>query len=694
MNAVTTEIPALAHNAGVPPAPPEAHQTADDDMRDIPIKRLVASPYNVRRVPPTGIKELALNILQVGLLQNLIVHPMKIGAKKAQTFGAAAGERRRLALAYLFENGHISGDYPVRCRVVPLEDAVVLSATENEMREPMHPADACDAYLILIGSGRSIEEIAALYGVHPKSVQRRLKLARVSPKLVELFRAGEIKLEQMQALALSDSHAEQESAWFDADRYSRDAQTIRRRFVRDEQSFASNRVAKFVGVEAFEAAGGTVRRDLFSATDDAWYRDHALMVCLATEQLEAIGVAVQAEGWAWVKAMPERDPVARSHFVPVMARRAEPSEEAATELAAIEKRLSEITEQMEAAETYDEAYEQLETEEGALNTRQDEIEESLLYYHPDDMARAGVLISLDPDGEPAIERGLVERDPVGTAATEGDDDGDDPSNGHSARVTATEPKPAKGSHSEKLTLRLNARRTAAIAAALEQNPHVAVAALVHRLMVGEYGHTDEGSALDITFRDQYHNLTKHAPELDDLEFRTRRQQRRVWGGLIPNDSASLLTWLIEQTDERLMLILAQYVATTVDGVTPDERPHAINALIPALGLNLAEAWEPTKASYFDHVSKQRIADVVTMAVSPSEGMRVAKLKKGDAATEAERLVAGRGWLPEHFVQAEVANAKLWDCPTDDPDDDDDGDEPVEDAAEHAAEAEGMPVHDE
>ncbi|MCA7981264.1 ParB/RepB/Spo0J family partition protein [Burkholderia cepacia] len=666
MNAVTTEIPALAHDAGVPPAPPEAHRTADD-LRDIPLKRLVASPYNVRRVPPTGIKELALNIWKVGLLQNLIVHPMKVGTRKAQTFGAAAGERRRLALVYLLEHDYIPADHPVRCRVVPVEDAVLLSATENEMREPMHPADACDAYRILVESGRSIEEIADLYGVHPKTVQRRLKLARVSPKLVDLFRTGEIKLDQMQALALSDSHDEQEAAWFEAEPYNRDAHAIRRRFVRDEQSFVSNRVAKFVGVEAFEAAGGTVRRDLFSAAEDAWYRDHALMLRLATEQLEALGASVLAEGWAWVKAMPERDHATRSQFRPVLPRRTEPSDEVAKELAAIDQRLVEIAGQWEADDMDDEAAERLELEEGALTTRRDEIEGSLLVYHPDDMALAGAILSLDADGEPVIERGLVAREPVGAATSEsdegGDDDDDDSSDGQPARVAAPHAKPAKGPHSERLTLRLNAHRTAAVAAALAQQPHVALAALVHRLLAGEYGHSTEGSALDVTFREQSHNLTKHAPELDDdLAFTMRREQRGVWGAVIPNDSDALLRWLIEQTDERLLLILAQYVAETVDSVRPDERPHAINALIPALGLNLADAWQPTKAGYFDHVSKDRIVDVVSAAVSPSDAMRVAKLKKGDAATEAERLIAGRGWLPEHFANAEVARVKLWDVP--------------------------------
>ncbi|WP_338139878.1 hypothetical protein [Burkholderia glumae] len=92
MNAVITEIPALAHDAGVPPAPPEAHQQADD-VRLIPLKRIVASPFNMRRKQPIGIEALADNIWHTGgLLQNLVVHPMKVGAKRAQTYGVAAGE--------------------------------------------------------------------------------------------------------------------------------------------------------------------------------------------------------------------------------------------------------------------------------------------------------------------------------------------------------------------------------------------------------------------------------------------------------------------------------------------------------------------------------------------------------------------------------------------------------------------------
>ncbi|RQY49647.1 nuclease [Burkholderia stagnalis] len=685
MNAVTTEIPALAHDAGVPPAPPEAHRQADD-VRDIPLKRLVASPYNVRRVPRTGIKELALNIWRTGrLLQNLVVHTMKVGPKKAQTFGVAAGERRRLALIYLLEHDYISADYPVRCLVVSVEDAVLLSATENEMREPMHPADACDAYRVLVDAGRAVAEVAEIYGVSVQTVQRRLKLARVSPKLVDLFRDDQIGADQMMALALSDSHDEQERAWFDAQPHDRHAQAIRRKLVAGERDFLNNRVALYVGIEAFEAAGGSVRRDLFSDDGTAWYSDQALMERVALEQLGVVAAEVLNEGWDWVEPVLTFDYHARCRFAKIAPTDVPPNDEQQQELDAIDARIAAITEQQEAADIDEETYDRLCDEETALSERYAAIEESLAVYTPDQRAGAGAIVTIEQDGTLTVMRGWVKKlEATNPAADNSSDDSNDTDDGGSG-ATVHDPLPAPapkedGPHSAALTRRLNARRTAAVGMALARQPHVALAALVHRFLAAKYAAGSAASALDIQWHDKADTIERAAPELaDDLAYRLHSAQRSGWSGVIPADSAALFEWCVEQTDERLMLILAQYVAASLDSVTIDERPHAINSLIPALGLNMADEWKPTRASYFDHVPKARIADVVAAAVSHAEGMRIAKLKKADAAAEAERLMAGRGWLPEHLEQAEVHTSNLWQllqCRDDDPEhDSDDDDQP-------------------
>lgn len=747
MNAVITSIPALAHSAnhghdqahdaGVPPAPPGTHQLAafradqpagHEEL--ISLKRIVASPYNVRRREPTGIEALADNIVLTGrLLQNLVVHPMKVGAKKAQTFGVAAGERRRRALALLAQQGRIPADFVVRCLVVSVEDAVLMSATENEMREPMHPADACDAYRALVDAGRSITDIAAIYGVSEVTVQRRLKLARVSPKLVDLYREGEIRTEQMQALALSDSHEEQEAAWFDVNAWERDASTLRRRFTQHERSFLRNTIAQFVGIEAFEAAGGNVRRDLFSDQGAAWYSDQPLMERTALDLLAAQAAQIQPEGWKWAEPVLAFDHSARGQFEFVPPTMTEPDEAQQHEMDAITSRLDAIAEQQADDEIDDERYNALDEEANRLATRHAEIEDSLTTYTPQDRAQAGVIVTIAQDGSAEVLYAWRRRGETGPQhgpgrgaddagacdADEAEDTATHETGVHPNGVRAAPQPSAKGPHSDRLVCRLNARRTAGVAMALAQQPHIALAAFVHRLLTDEFAHRPDLSAVDMKWTDQTATLAKLAPELaDDLAYRAYAIQRSVWLGLVPADSGELLTWCIEQSDERLMLILAQYVAASVDGMTPKEAPHAINGLVAALGLNLAEAWQPTRASYFDHVSKARIVEIVSVTVSPTEGMRVGKLKKGDAATEAERLMQNRAWLPEHFVRAESRSAPLRRVLRDDDDRDDDdsehdgagedgtginatGDDEVDVQAvtdpEAAAEAEGMPPRD-
>ena len=67
-------------------------------------------------------------------------------------------------------------------------------------------------------------------------------------------------------------------------------------------------------------------------------------------------------------------------------------------------------------------------------------------------------------------------------------------------------------------------------------------------------------------------------------------------------------------------------------------------------------WTPTAAGYFDHVSKAKALEAVQV-FAPGEVQRLAKLKKPQIASEAERLAAGSGWLPQMLtgsVQADEA----------------------------------------
>jgi ParB family chromosome partitioning protein len=67
----------------------------------------------------------------------------------------------------------------------------------------------------------------------------------------------------------------------------------------------------------------------------------------------------------------------------------------------------------------------------------------------------------------------------------------------------------------------------------------------------------------------------------------------------------------------------------------------------AVELDMVEAgWKPTAETYLNRVPKVRILDAVREAKGEGTAQLLDHLKKGEMATEAERLLKGTGWLPE------------------------------------------------
>src|SRR3546814_20328316 len=79
-----------------------------------------------------------------------------------------------------------------------------------------------------------VEDIAADFGVSPLVVQRRLKLANVSPRLMADYRAGGVTLEQLMALTITDDHAAQEAAFYGAPEWQRSPAKLRERLTERE----------------------------------------------------------------------------------------------------------------------------------------------------------------------------------------------------------------------------------------------------------------------------------------------------------------------------------------------------------------------------------------------------------------------------------------------------------------------------
>jgi ParB family transcriptional regulator, chromosome partitioning protein len=265
----------------------------------IPLNKLVPSSANVRKTGTgIGIDELAASISAHGLLQNLQVRATPRG-----TFEVIAGGRRHAALKLLAKQKSMARDEPIGCNVLQDgEDATEISLAENVIRVDMHPADEFEVFKRLADAGKPPEDIAAHYGVSALVVRQRLKLAAVSPALMQAYRDEEMTLEHLMAFTVSDDHAAQEAAWRELPEWNRNAKAIREHLTRAQVRDSDPRV-RFVTLQAYEAAGGTVISDLFK--EQNYVVDVALLDRLCAEKPEA--EAVRGEGWKWVEIVTNID---------------------------------------------------------------------------------------------------------------------------------------------------------------------------------------------------------------------------------------------------------------------------------------------------------------------------------------------------------------------------------------------------
>jgi len=648
MNAVTqTETRAIETAAPLEVADPTKNLIL------VPLSQLLPrrSKRNARTTSRMSIPELAASIARVGPLQNLVV----ILAADGEHYEVVAGDRRLTALKLLAKKKRIPADYEVACLLVPDASARTVSLAENLLREQMHPADQFEAFAALVKEGRPIEDIAADFGVTPLVVQRRLKLANVSPRLLADYRGGAVTLEQLMALTITDDHAAQESAFYGAPEWQRGASALRERLTEREID-ATHPLVRFAGLDAYTAAGGGIRRDLFAEGDAGTYlTDAALLETLVRGKLDALAGDVRAEGWAWVEAVPHMSYAERQAFQNAPRQRREPNAREARRIASLQTRLDKIDAELE--EAYD-AEDEDKTE--ALEPRREQVagelqavEEALQGYAPDVRAVAGAIVTLDRSGEAVIHRGLLreaeakalrtlERLRQGFGSAEGearnDDEGED----------AEQPKAA--SLSDRLAQRLSAHRTAALQIEVARHPHVALAALVHGMVQtvlqdSHYGH-DLPLGVSLKVQDRLEGMAPDWPESPAAV--ALRELQQVAGEALPQDSAELFVALLAMEQGELVRLLAVCVAATVDVVTPRATAHQPSAeLAQAVGLDMAAWWQPTADGYFQHVPKAVILEAVG-EFAPSHAARLAKLKKADIASEAERLADGTGWMPAIF----------------------------------------------
>ena len=653
MNAITyTEARAVNTAAAVP-------LEAADPTKNlilVPLSRLVSRPAgrNVRKTPRMSIPELAASIQRVGLLQNLIV----IAAADGEHYEVVAGGRRLAALKLLAKKHRISKEWEVPCLLVADGTARTASLTENVQREAMHPADQFEAFAALVAEGRPIEDIAADFSVSPLVVQRRLKLANVSPRLLADYRAEAVSLDQLMALAITDDHTAQEVAFYDAPTWQRQPSALRDRLTEREIDAYRHPLVRFVGLDTYEAAGGGVRRDLFAEGDAGVYlTDAALLDRLAQDRLAGIAAEVKAEGWAWVDATPGVTHADLHAFQRAPRERREPTKREAQRIEKLQAKMQELAAAVDDALDVDdeEKADALQEEGEAVGEQLQALEDGLQDYSPTVKAAAGAIVTIDRNGQAVIHCGLLREAEAKALRTlerlRQGFSGEDAVNDDEGEDGDSEGQPKTAAMSDRLAQRLSAHRTAALQIEVARHPQVALAALVHGmvqtvLQESHYGH-DLPLGVSLKVQDRLEGMAPDWPESPAAV--ALRELQQVAGEALPEDSAELFAALLAKSQDELVRLLAVCVAVTVDVVTPrTTRQQPGEELAQAVGLDMAAWWKPSNEGYFRHVPKAAILEAVEQ-FAPSHVTRLAKLKKADIASEAERLADGTGWMPAIFA---------------------------------------------
>jgi len=690
--------------------------------RDIPFHKLLLSGCNVRRIKAgVSIEQLADDIARRTLLQSLTARPV-LDADGIETgmYEVPAGGRRFRALELLVKQKRLAKTAPIPCIIrtegIPEED----SLAENVQRAPLHPLDQFRAFLTLREKGQSEEEIAATFFVSVAVVKQRLRLASVSPKLCDLYAEDAMTLDQLMAFTVSGDHERQEQVWERLQSsYTKEPFAIRR-MLTEGALRASDKRARFIG-DVYEAQGGTIMRDLFQGDDGGWLQDVALVNRLVAERLDREADTVRAEGWRWIEVAPD---FPYGHHFGLRQLRGDEvplTEAQEAEREALQAEYDELEQEAHAdVEDLPEEIDRRLTEiEATLAT----IENPLVAFDPEDIARAGAFVSIDADGRLRVERGYVRpedelpaepepepetefgadadhAEPVGAMpAQAGTDDGTI----YASPQPVSEPEEEDGIKPlpDRLLTELTAHRTLALRLELGYRFDVAFLAVLHALCLRLFYHYSLDTCLDLDLKSVAFGA--QAPGLNDTVLaRTLAQRHQDWLAKMPKQPEDLWACLAELGELHREALLAHCVGLSVNGVYEaySRRPKALahaNVLARAVDLDMAAAgWVPTVDNYLGRVTKARIVQAVREAKGAQAAQAIEPLKKGDMAERAQELLAGSGWLPEPLrtpghalpVHAEQAEAKA------DPTGELPGEETATDGGEPAMADDEAPVEDE
>ena len=630
-------------------------------IQSVKVKNLSLSKDNVRkRNRETGLEELAQSIAEQGLLQNLIVTPLK----KAGTYTVKAGGRRLRAIQLLIEQGTLPADHEVPVLVLADGAASVgASLTENRQRLPMNPADDCLAFKVLTEQfGMTVEQVAIQQVVSVRFVEQRLRLADLAAPIFEALGAGEITLAIAQAYAVT-ADTDRQARVFEQMKqsyYGNQVDNIRRAILSGTVK-ANDAKARFVGRDAYVAAGGNVEGDLFAAEsgDETW-TDADLLEQLAAAKLEAAASELaQKQGLAFVTPVTSTnvpyDMERQLHEFHATARPLTDEEQALVEelgrenddlATALGTDLAESTPEAQAANDRIDAIER----------EIDDIDTARRAVDPAVKAQLGTFVYIGGDGQVRVharmfsEKKVVDPNaPVGKPGAGAGDAGGADEVDQGPRYSAA------------LIDELATQRRQILVAHLASDPSIALDLTIFLM------------AQDLAFTSSYvrdHSTLKASPaQMPIFAFRDEAsmasqtiedQRQHLDTSWVGHDTMTARFDAFRALDEEargawVAFSIAQTMEATLNIADGGRVNGFHDHLGRLLGIEVANWWRPTAENFFGRVKKDVMLDALEEIGGPILRGRYKDAKKGDLAATCASLCNGQG-----IVEAEIREkASAW-----------------------------------
>ncbi len=639
-------------------------------IRSIPLNHLELAPENVRKTPadPAAFAELKASIAAHDLLENLIVRSEDPETAPTEHYAVVAGGRRLAAMKALAEEGVLDADHPVPCRVTGAhENAGELSLAENVVRVAMHPADQVVAFTGLAEAGVSVSAIAARFGLTERLVEQRLSLGGAAPELLDAYRAGEMDLDTLKAFTVTTDHARQRMVWeqVKTQGYRPSGWQVRGKLT-EERVPAVAAVARFVGEEAYEAAGGTLTRDLFAEEDarGIWFDDPVLLNELAIGKLREAAEELEKR-WKWAEAVLEADWSAVSTFGRISPEPGAPTDEERAERERLWARHDELV-NMDEDDWTDELAEEAEGIEARVRAI-DEAVEARAAFRPGDYELAGCIVTVGYDGELKLIEGLVKPEDMPERTDAGEANGADP--GRVDAPLAAPPDPRVQARKETgigvgLADDLRAVRTTLVKAHLSGDFEAAFDLTLFQFARAAFSDGYRTEALDIVFKETSDRPPSRANDEDFAAWSSGEAMLEDRPGLV-------LDWMEDEDEDKSFAAMralpeaekkalyAAAVARSLKGqlaFEPDARPE-FEATVARLDIDFAKHVRPSAAMFWSRITKARILAIARATLGPVWASARAKYKKADLARAMEEAFAADP--PESLTPRARAAALAW-----------------------------------